>query len=468
MPELPEVETIRRLLETQLLNKQITNIDIIYSKMIYGNYDDFYKIEGQSITAIKRKGKFLIINFSNHYVLISHLRMEGKYYLYDECEPSSKYARIVFHLNDEKKLCYDDSRKFGVMKVIKEENLEKEPWLMSLGPEPMDIKDIHPLYNKAQKIHKPIKILLMDQSFIAGLGNIYADETLFACKIHPETPSYLISLEEWNNIIKQAERILLNAIKEGGSTIRSYHAAREIDGRFQEKLLVYGQKDSFCPHCQCQFDKIVVGGRGTTYCPHCQKNKTKKAIVGLTGPIGCGKSTALKILKSLGADTISSDDIVHRLYQDKKVQKRLEKILHVSLFDEKGDFSKSKLRYQLAKNPLNKKNIEDYIFPLVRRQLIDFIRQSKKAIIVLEVPLLFESKFDYLCDKIIAIKVSNKNQYDNLYKRGQQNIEEMIKMNYEGEHYPFIDKLDCYIDSHNDKKMLFRALKSFYDELINK
>lgn len=468
MPELPEVETIKRLLEKQLLNKKIKKIDVIYSKMIYGNYDDFYRIEDQSITAITRKGKFLIIHFSNQYILISHLRMEGKYYLYDEQEPSSKYARIIFHLNENKKLCYDDSRKFGVMKVIKKENLVKEPWLINLGPEPMDVQDIYPLFKKAQKIHKPIKVLLMDQSFIAGLGNIYADETLFACKIHPETPAHLISLEEWDNIIKQSSRILKTAIKEGGSTIRSYHAAREIDGRFQEKLLVYGQKDSFCPYCQCQFDKIIVGGRGTTYCPHCQKNKTKKAIIGLTGPIGCGKSTALKILNSLGADTISSDDIVHQLYEDKKIQKHLEKVLQTSLSDEKGNFSKAKLRAHLTTNPLFKTLVESYIFPLVRRQLIDFIRQSKKNIIVLEVPLLFESQFDYLCDIKIAIKISNKDQYDNLCKRGQYNIEKMIKMNYEGDHYPFVDKLDYYIDSHNDKKMLFQALKAIYDEYINK
>ncbi len=468
MPELPEVETIRGLLEKQLVGRTIVDVEVLYERMIYGNRQLFSSIVGATMTSIKRKGKFLLIYFNNDTVLISHLRMEGKYYLYEESEESSRFARIIFHLDHNQKLCYDDSRKFGVMKVIPVTDLLKEPWLISLGPEPMELKDATSLYQKAKRCHKPIKVLIMDQTFLAGLGNIYADETLFAAHIHPETPANLLSLDEWESILSHARRILLRAIEAGGSTIRSYHAAREMDGMFQDELLVYGRKGDFCPNCHHAFDKIIVGGRGTTYCPKCQKNKDRPLVIGLTGVIGSGKSTALEILASLGAAVISCDTIVHSLYQDYKIQRHLEKLLKGRFFD--GDaFSLTALRNDILNNPEHKKIVEDYLFPLVKRQLIDFIRSEHgSSIVVLEIPLLFEAHFDDLCDVTLAIKVSSNDQRSNLKKRGQEQIEAMIEMNYDGEHYPYASKLDYYLDTNNDEKTLQEALAKLYHQLVNR
>ena len=183
MPELPEVETIKNILKTTWLNKTIDHIEVLCPKMIKGDVSAFYSLEHQTLNDIQRKGKFLIFFFSNHLVLLSHLRMEGKFYLFQKDEKNSRFARIIFYFTNDEKMCYDDSRKFGVMKVIHEDELKNEPWLSALGPEPFDIEDTSSLLLKAQKIHTPIKPFIMDQHVISGIGNIYADEILYRSHI---------------------------------------------------------------------------------------------------------------------------------------------------------------------------------------------------------------------------------------------------------------------------------------------
>ena len=191
--------------------------------------------------------------------------------------------------------------------------------ISKLGPEPFDVKDVSKLMKQVSKVKKPIKTTLLDQTVITGLGNIYVDETLYASHIHPLTPANLITLDEWNKIIKNSVEILNIAIKMGGSTIKSYHPGKDIDGNFQTRIKIYGKSGETCPTCGHTFRFIKVGGRGTTFCPVCQRKVGEVQNIGLTGKIASGKSSALDIYKKLGAATISSDEIVSELYKKKEV-----------------------------------------------------------------------------------------------------------------------------------------------------
>ena len=234
MPELPEVETVKRVLLPIVKERTITKIDVLRKSVVNNKEDDFISYcTNEKFLDITRIGKFLIFHLTNNKVLISHLRMEGKYIELSETEKNTKYARVVFHLDNNHKLCYDDSRSFGRMIINDEANYLKEKEIAKLGPEPFDVSDVTFLINKTKKISLPIKTALLTQTLITGLGNIYVDEVLFASKIHPLTPAKFITKNEWETIIKESKRILTEAIKAGGSTIKSYHPDKDISGEFQ-------------------------------------------------------------------------------------------------------------------------------------------------------------------------------------------------------------------------------------------
>ena len=316
MPELPEVETIKNLLKPQLIDKKIVRIDILRKQTILGDSELFKaSLEGQTFKDVTRIGKFLIFHLSGDNVFISHLRMEGKYFQYHKDEPNTKHARVVFYLDDDNKIIYDDSRCFGIMKLSSENKYKNEEEISKLGPEPFDIKDVKYLMDKTKRSTLPIKSALLDQTIMTGLGNIYVDETLFRSKVHPLRKANSITKKEWQLILDNSVLVLNNSIKAGGSTIRSYHPGKGIDGNFQTELLCYGHKGEKCPECQHVFHFIKVGGRGTTFCPMCQVEMKDKILIGVTGRMAAGKSELLEYVKSLGYPVISSDAIVHELYQ---------------------------------------------------------------------------------------------------------------------------------------------------------
>ena len=271
MPELPEVETVKNGLKKKVLNKKITNCQILYSGIIaYPDKENFIKnITKQTIKDITRKGKFLIFELDNYY-LISHLRMEGKYFIKKTNEELTKHDHVVFTLDNREELRYNDTRKFGKMHLVKKDELNLTP-LVNLGLEPWD-KNLTKEYLK-QKLNKnkAIKTLLLDQSIIAGIGNIYADEILFLSKINPETSGSKLTDKNIEDIIKNTQIILEKAIELGGTTIHTYKAVDGITGRFQQELLVHNKKGEKCSSCNKEIIKIVVNGRGTYYCKNCQK-----------------------------------------------------------------------------------------------------------------------------------------------------------------------------------------------------
>lgn len=273
MPELPEVETVKETLKQRLINTTISDTKVLYNNIIaYPDASTFVKnIKNKKIKDINRKGKFLIFDLGD-YCLLSHLRMEGKYFFKNKKDPINKHEHVIFTLDKDKELRYMDTRKFGKMYLIKKKELNTIGPLKELGLEPFD-NNLTSRYLENKLKHKtlPIKTILLDQKIITGIGNIYADEILFLSKINPLKKANSLKKKELNNIIKYSKEVLQKAIAKGGTTIHSYTSVDGVTGKFQHELLVHGHEKDPCPTCHNQIKKIKVGGRGTYYCPHCQK-----------------------------------------------------------------------------------------------------------------------------------------------------------------------------------------------------
>ncbi len=273
MPELPEVETVRKTLSNLILNKEIRDIDIFYGKIIRNiSEEDFKrKLIGKRIDEIDRYGKYLIFNLDD-ISLISHLRMEGKYFIKNADEPKEKHEHIIIYFTDGETLRYHDTRKFGTMDIVDRNQVYVNSPVTKLGPEPFNKRmNLSYLEEKLSKKTIAIKSALLDQTIMTGLGNIYVDEVLFLTKLHPERKANSLSKKEIENVIKNSVKVLNKAIRLGGTTIRSYTSSLGVTGRFQNELNVHTKQGEECPVCQTTIEKIKVNGRGTYYCPVCQK-----------------------------------------------------------------------------------------------------------------------------------------------------------------------------------------------------
>ncbi len=276
MPELPEVETVKETLKHDVIGKMIEDIYIYHNNVIeYPSVEEFIeKIKNENIVNIHRRGKWLMFEL-DHYYLLSHLRMEGKYFIRNNKEPKLLHELVKFNFSDGTSLRYHDTRKFGKMHLIeKGKELARKP-LNKLGLEPWDEK-LTEKYLKEKYSGKklPIKTVLLDQSMITGIGNIYADEILFLSSINPLKPCSNLTKKERETIIENIRSVLEHAIELGGTTIRTFESSEGVHGLFQNELYVHDQKT--CPKCSSEIIKIKVGGRGTYYCPKCQKKKENK------------------------------------------------------------------------------------------------------------------------------------------------------------------------------------------------
>ncbi len=276
MPELPEVETIRKTLKQFLIGKEIKDVEIFWPKIIKHPDDiNVFKqtVVKQKIHDIKRKGKFILFVLDDD-ILISHLRMEGKYAVYPEGTDKDKHTHVIFKLTDKEELHYNDVRKFGTMHVYpKEIYLETKP-LNKLGPDPFEAAyNFDYLKEKLSRTSRFIKPALLDQTIIAGLGNIYVDEVLFLSGIHPMRRANTLTNEEIEAIFKKSYDVLDKAVKKGGTTIRSYVNGEGEMGMFQQELYVYQQEGKACKACGTLIEKFKLSGRGTHICPLCQKKE---------------------------------------------------------------------------------------------------------------------------------------------------------------------------------------------------
>ncbi len=272
MPEIAEVETVRNTLKQRILHKKIVNVEILYPKMIESDIKDFKNILiGREFIDIGRIGKWLIFDL-NDYCLLSHLRMEGKYFLKNKDEKIEKHEHIIITFNDGSDLRYHDTRKFGRMNLVKKEDYLNVEAIKKQGYEPFSEK-LTPEYllNKFKNKQLPIKTLLLDQTIISGLGNIYADEVLFASRINPLKKGSDITKEDCANIIESSKKIIKKAIEMGGTTIKSYTSSLGVTGRFQAYLQVHKRENEPCLVCGSLIKRIKVNGRSTYFCPKCQK-----------------------------------------------------------------------------------------------------------------------------------------------------------------------------------------------------
>ncbi|PSA92723.1 DNA-formamidopyrimidine glycosylase [Bacillus atrophaeus] len=274
MPELPEVETVRRTLTGLVRGKMIKSVEIRWPNIIKrpAEPEEFARnLIGETIQSIGRRGKFLLFHL-DHFVMVSHLRMEGKYGLHQAEDPDDKHVHVVFTMTDGTQLRYRDVRKFGTMHLFHPGEEMRELPLSQLGPEPDD-KEFTDAYLKERlmKTNRAVKTALLDQKAVVGLGNIYVDEALFRAGIHPETKANQLSAKKIKKLHEEIKNTLQEAIDAGGSTVRSYINSQGEIGMFQLRHFVYGKKDKPCKTCGTMISKIVVGGRGTHFCAKCQK-----------------------------------------------------------------------------------------------------------------------------------------------------------------------------------------------------
>lgn len=272
MPELAEVETVRNVLKTKILNKKIKNVNVLYNKMIENDEEFFKKVLiGNYFKDILRKGKWLIFEL-NEYYLLSHLRMEGKYFIKNSSNKIEKHEHVIITFDDNTDLRYHDTRKFGRMKIINKNELEKTKEIQKQGKEPLDdTLTSNYLIEKIKNKNIPIKTVLLDQEIISGLGNIYANEVLYKAGIYPLRRANSITELECERIIKASKEILTKAISEGGTTIKSYTSSLGVTGNYQNYLEVHKREKEPCHKCGSLIKKVKVGGRSTYYCDYCQK-----------------------------------------------------------------------------------------------------------------------------------------------------------------------------------------------------
>lgn len=272
MPELPEVETVRRTLEPLIKDKTIKNVTVWYPKIIMGDAEQVAKqLKGKKIITVDRYGKYLLIRLSDDLTLVSHLRMEGKYRLVTPDRPKQKHEHVQFEFTDGTALRYDDVRKFGRMHLVETGTERITTGIKHLGPEPNSSEFSINYFEKAlAKKKKNIKNTLLDQSVVCGLGNIYVDEVLWLSKIHPLSSAQKIPHEQVKILHDNINEIMQKAIKLRGTSVHTFLDAAGTSGNYQNELKVYGHAGESCVRCSTKLEKIKVNGRGTTFCPTCQ------------------------------------------------------------------------------------------------------------------------------------------------------------------------------------------------------
>ena len=274
MPELPEVETVKRSLNPFLKDVKIENIEILFTGIIKEPEPALFKekIKGKTIIEIKRRGKYLLFSLNQELTLVIHLRMTGQLTICDKELPINKHTHLIFALSSGKELRFTDVRKFGLVYLVPSGKWEGIKGLFNLGFEPLAEDFTFEVFaelitNKQGKL----KPFLLDQSKIAGIGNIYADEILFEAGLHPQREIKTLTSEEIQKLYFALRTKLEESIKYRGTSKRDYVDGRGEKGEFQERLQVYGRKGEVCNRCGIRLQRIVVAGRGTVFCPHCQR-----------------------------------------------------------------------------------------------------------------------------------------------------------------------------------------------------
>jgi formamidopyrimidine-DNA glycosylase len=277
MPELPEVETVVRGLRAEIADRTITDVKVLWTRSVVPPDPDAFarRLAGQTITDVERRGKWVMMALSGDDTLLIHLRMSGRLVLESEACLDDRHLRVLFLLDDGRRLSFIDQRKFGRMILTNDHNLI----LKDLGLEPLS-EEFTPkrLKEMLGSRRGRIKSLLLDQRFLAGLGNIYTDEALWRAQIHPLRPADTLTPTEVARLHKAIRVVLASAIASGGTTLEdeAYRRANGQAGEFAGKLAAYGRAGQPCLRCGRTIERIKVSQRGTHFCPRCQPLQKKK------------------------------------------------------------------------------------------------------------------------------------------------------------------------------------------------
>ena len=289
MPELPEVEVVKRSLDKKILNLIIKKVKIVEGNLRYKiNKHQISKLKGAKFIKIERRSKFLIFHTDKNFIMLVHLGMTGKFFFIDENKKKfktsfyynldkkkdNKHDRVIFFLKGGQKLIYNDVRKFGFIKFYRNKNYYNSSHLQYLGPEPLGKNWNFKYFKKFTSSRKRnTKDILMDQKFISGLGNIYVNEILFLSGVLPTRKIQKLNSKEIEIIIKNTKKILKSSIKFGGSTIKDFLIENGKKGLFQQHFRVYGRKGKKCSNTDCNtlIRKISISNRASFFCKKCQK-----------------------------------------------------------------------------------------------------------------------------------------------------------------------------------------------------
>ena len=276
MPELPEVETVRRGMEDAILGQRIDHVKINrYDLRVPVPQDLGQHMTGRSVHSLVRRGKYIILHLDSGHPLIIHLGMSGRVRIYESegDYEEKKHDHILMRMSNGKTLAYEDSRRFGMFYVSASNNYETSSPFSGMGPEPLDQWGFEDLILRLKNKKSPIKNALLDQYVVSGLGNIYVCEALHKARISPLRKACDITENEAKNLVPIIQDVLRTAIKAGGSTLKDYQHTDGSLGYFQHTFTAYDREGDACSNdgCHGKIERIVQSGRSTFYCPACQK-----------------------------------------------------------------------------------------------------------------------------------------------------------------------------------------------------
>jgi formamidopyrimidine-DNA glycosylase len=288
MPELPEVETVRRGLAPVMEGQRLAKVEVRRGDLRWPLPKDFaQKLHGKTVAGLGRRAKYLLADLSSGDVLLMHLGMSGSFRVgkdtapgryYHERSKSTAHDHVIFHMSNGATVTFNDPRRFGSMKLVPRAKLDDEPLLRSLGPEPLGNEfDAAMLARACASKKTSLKAALSDQRVVAGLGNIYVCEALFRARLSPKRRASTIAdrkgkpNERAQRLVDAIKAVLVDAIEAGGSSLRDHRRADGSLGDFQHNFRVYDREGELCPSCKGKIKRIVQGGRSTFYCPSCQK-----------------------------------------------------------------------------------------------------------------------------------------------------------------------------------------------------
>jgi len=268
MPELPEVETIARGLHTLIQGRRILTADLLTPSVLRAGNP--HTLPGRTITHVSRRAKLLLVHLDHGGCLVFHLKMTGRVWVVRPGQPLPRHSHLVLGLDNADRLIFEDTRRFGYCAVFEAGEMDDWDFFIGLGPEPLETSP-EELATRIGTRRAGVKGLLLNQTVLAGIGNIYADESLFAARIHPASQAADIPEQRRLVLFKELRRILREAIAAGGSTISDYRNAYGKSGIFQDSFQVYGKKGQPCPACGRPLEAERIAGRTSTHCPRCQR-----------------------------------------------------------------------------------------------------------------------------------------------------------------------------------------------------